>query len=89
MKVQELEVRELEVKETESKIIKVRELEVTEKEIRKSNPIVILGGMVDMWMAGTSGADVLVKYITTASIFHPNFRKLRREGLCLNLFMMP
>ena len=44
-----------------SKIIKVRELEVKEKEIRKSNPIVILGGMVDIWMAGASGAGVLVK----------------------------
>ena len=46
MKVQELEKKELKVKE---------------KEIRKSNPIVILGGKVDIWMAGTSGAGVLVK----------------------------
>ena len=44
-----------------SKIKKVRELEIKEKVIRKSNPIVILGGMVDIWIAGTSGAGVLVK----------------------------
>ena len=36
-------------------------VEVKEKEIRKSNPIVILGGKVDLWIAGTSGAGVLVK----------------------------
>ena len=46
MKVQELEVRELKVKE---------------KDIRKFNPIVILGGKVDIWMAGTLGSGVLVK----------------------------
>jgi hypothetical protein len=36
------------------------ELEVKEKEIRKSNPIVILGGKVAIWMAVTSGVGVLV-----------------------------
>ena len=62
MKVQELEVRELEVKEPEvQNKKKVRELEVKVKEISKSNPIVILGGKVDLWIAGTSCADVLVK----------------------------
>ena len=61
MKVQELEVRKLEVKEPEVQSHKGRELEVKEKEIRKYNAIVILGGMVDIWMAGTSGVDVLVK----------------------------
>ena len=44
-----------------SKIIKVRELEVKEKEIRKSNPIFILGGKFDIWMAGNSGAGMLLK----------------------------
>ena len=59
MKVQELEVKELQPKVQNKK--KVWKLEVKEKEIRKSNPIVILGGKVDIWMAGTSGAGVLVK----------------------------
>jgi hypothetical protein len=49
---------------------KVLKLKVMEKEIRKSNPTVILGGNVDLWIAG-----VLVKKITTASTFHLNFRK--------------
>ena len=64
MKVQELEVKRLEVKEPEvqnKNKKKVREMKVKEKEIRKSNPIVILGGMVYIWMAGTSGAGDLVK----------------------------
>ena len=68
---------------------KVQELEVKENEIRKSNLIVILGGKVDIWMAGFSGAGVFVKYHRTASIFHLNFRKLRSEGLCLKFFMIP
>ena len=46
MKVQELEKKKLKVKE---------------KEIRKSNPIVILEGKVNIWMAGISGAGLLVK----------------------------
>jgi hypothetical protein len=60
MKVQELEVKELQPK-VQNKKKKVWKLEVKEKEIRKSNPIVILGGKVDLWIAGTSGAGVLVK----------------------------
>ena len=59
MKVQELEVKELQPEVQNKK--KVWELEVKEKEIRKSNPIVILGGKVDLWIAGTSGAGVFVK----------------------------
>ena len=59
MKVQELEVKKLQPKVQNKK--KVWKLEAKEKEIRKSNPIVILGGKVDIWMAGTSGAGVLVK----------------------------
>ena len=55
--MKELEVKEPEVQNQK----KVRELEVKEKEIRKSNPIVILGGKVDIWMAGTSGVGALVK----------------------------
>ena len=61
MKVQELEVKELQPKVQNKKKIKVWKLEVKEKEIRKSNSIVILGGKVDLWIAGTSGAGVLVK----------------------------
>ena len=65
MKVQELEVqerkvKELMVKELEVQKLKALELEVKEKEIRNSCPVVILGGKVDFWMAGTSGAGVLV-----------------------------
>ena len=59
MKVQELEVKELQPKVKNKK--NVGKLEVKEKEIRKSNPIVIMGGRVDLWIAGTSGAGVLVK----------------------------
>lgn len=59
MKVQELEVKELQPKVQNKK--KVLKLKVMEKEIRKSNPIVILGGKVDLWIAGTSVAGVLVK----------------------------
>ena len=59
MKVQELEVKELQQKVQNKK--NVLNLKVLEKEIRKSNPIVILGGKVDLWIAGTSGAGVLVK----------------------------
>ena len=62
MKVQGLEVKELQQKvRKEKKKKKVSMLEVKEKEIRKSNPIVILGGKVDLWIAGTLGAGVLVK----------------------------
>jgi hypothetical protein len=68
MKVQKPEVKELHPKVQNKK--NVLKLKVMEKEIRKSNPIVILGGNVDLWIAG-----VLVKKITTASIFHLNFRK--------------
>ena len=59
MKVQNLEVKELQPKVQKKKVLK---LKVMEKEIRKSNPIVILGGNVDLWIAG-----VLIKKITTAS----------------------
>ena len=59
MKVQELEVKELQPKVQNKK--KVMKLKVMEKEIRKSNPIVILGGKVDLWIACTSDAGVLVK----------------------------
>ena len=59
MKVQELEVKELQPKVQNKK--RVWKLEVKEKEIRNSNPIVVLGGKVDLWIAGTSGAGVLVK----------------------------
>ena len=59
MKVQELEVKELQPKVQNKK--KVLKLKVMEKEIRKSNPIVILGGKVDLWIAGTSDEGVLVK----------------------------
>ena len=60
MKVQELEVKELQPKVQNKK--KVMKLKVMEKEIRKSNPIVILGGKVDLWIAGTlHRAGVLVK----------------------------
>ena len=57
MKVQELEVKKLQPK-VQKKVLK---LKVMKKEIRKSNPIVILGGKVDLWIAGTSDAGVLVK----------------------------
>ena len=56
-------MKELEVKEPEvqnKKKIKGSG-DQKRKEIRKSNPIVILGGKVDIWMAVTSGAGVLVK----------------------------
>ena len=59
MKVQELEVKELQPKVQNKK--NVLKLEVNEKEIRKSNPIVILGGKVDLYISGTSCAGVLVK----------------------------
>ena len=59
MKVQELEVKELQPKVQNKK--KVMKLKVMEKEIIKSNTIVILGGKVDLWIAGTSDAGVLVK----------------------------
>ena len=57
MKIQELEVKELQPKVKK----KVWKLKVKEKEIRKFNSIVILGGKIDLWIAGTSGAGVLVK----------------------------
>ena len=59
MKIQELEGKELQPDVQNKK--KVLELEVKEKEIKKSNPIFILGGKVDLWIAGTSGAGLLVK----------------------------
>ena len=58
MKVQKLEVKELQPKVRKKKVLK---LKVMEKEIRKSNPIVILGAKVDLWITGTSDAGVLVK----------------------------
>ena len=62
MKVQELEVKELEVKEPEVQNQKKGSgAEGKEKEIRKSNPIFIFRGNVDIWMAGTLGAGVLVQ----------------------------
>ena len=56
LKVHELEVKDLEVKEPE-----VLNKKLKLKKIWKSNPIVILESMVDIWMADTSGAGVLVK----------------------------
>ena len=52
-------MKELQPKNQNKKVLK---LKVMEKEIIKSNPIVILGGKVDLWIAGTSNAGVLVKY---------------------------
>ena len=61
MKVQKLEVRELEVKEPEVQNQKGPGAGGYAKDIRKPNPIVILGGKVNIWMVGTSGAGVFVK----------------------------
>ena len=47
-------------KELEVQILNVQELEIKKKEVRNPCPVVILGGKVDFWMAGTSGAGVLV-----------------------------
>ena len=61
MNVQELEVRELKVKEPEVQNHKGPGARGQGEGDQKSNPIVILEGKVDIWMAGTSGAGVLVK----------------------------